>query len=710
MTDLTPSKIWWTADEIATAALPDLQATKRGVNSHADRCGWRGHPEFARRRAGRGGGWEYHWKLFPLRAQKKLIAEANKVEPLQVGRDDVWQYFETLNDATKQKAQDRLAAIQEVVAFETAGHTRFLAVGEVAELRGVSERTIWNWFAMIEGVSSEDWLAYLAPRHKGAQARKVSGDFHPDWWEILKADFLRLEKPSFASCYRRAKRIAENKKWDLLPERTARRRLETTVPRVTQVFAREGHEGLQRCFPPQTRDRTGMVALEGVNADCHKIDVFVEWPDGTINRPQIVAFQDLYSGKFLSWRIDHTPNKVAVMAAFGDMIDEFGIPQRCLFDNGREFANKWMTAGTKTRFRFKIREDDPLGVLPLLGIQVHWATPGHGQAKPIERGFRDFADDIAKHPRFEGAYVGNRPDAKPENYGSRAIELDEFLRIVDDGIAEHNARQGRLSETANGRSFDETFASSYANAPVRKATEEQRRLWLMGQEVVTMQRSHGLVKIHGNEYWSDWMNEHAGTRVVVRFDPEDLHAGAYIYAASGEFMGFAECKMKVGFFDLTAAKDSARQKAAYRRIESKLRDHHRPLKAKHVAAHLDDITKPEPSPLQAKVVKPSFGGQRNVPLVKRPGYIEQTDPELAAQTKALVVSMQDKKDQRADELAAIEEPLERFKRALEIKRRSAAAQPVGEAEAKWLRGYEMTPEYRGQLRMHESFGDAMFLE
>jgi len=91
MSDLAPSKIWWTADEIAAAALPDLQATKRGVNSHADRCGWRGHPEFARRRAGRGGGWEYHWKLFPLRAQKKLIAETNKVEPEQAGRDGVAQ-------------------------------------------------------------------------------------------------------------------------------------------------------------------------------------------------------------------------------------------------------------------------------------------------------------------------------------------------------------------------------------------------------------------------------------------------------------------------------------------------------------------------------------------------------------------------------------------------------------------------------------------
>lgn len=126
------------------------------------------------------------------------------------------------------------------------------------------------------------------------------------------------------------------------------------MPRVTQVFGREGAAGLMRCFPAQIRDRTTLTAMEGVNADCHKFDVFVRWMDGKVIRPQIVAFQDLYSGKILSWRIDHDPNSVMVMAAFGELVENWGIPRHCLFDNGHEFANKWMTAGAPTRFRFKI--------------------------------------------------------------------------------------------------------------------------------------------------------------------------------------------------------------------------------------------------------------------------------------------------------------------------------------------------------------------
>ncbi|WP_328809175.1 transposase domain-containing protein, partial [Profundibacterium mesophilum] len=70
-----------------------------------------------------------------------------------------------------------------------------------------------------------------------------------------------------------------------------------------------------------------------------------------------------------------------------------------------------------------------------MGIELHWATPGHGQAKPIERAFRDFADNIAKDPRFAGAYVGHKPDAKPENYGSTAIDIDRFVAVVGEGVA-----------------------------------------------------------------------------------------------------------------------------------------------------------------------------------------------------------------------------------------------------------------------------------
>ncbi|MEO0917403.1 MAG: transposase domain-containing protein, partial [Pseudomonadota bacterium] len=147
------------------------------------------------------------------------------------------------------------------------------------------------------------------------------------------------------------------------------------------------------------------------------------------------AFQDIYSGMILSYRLDRTPNSHCVQLTIGDLIEKWGIPEHVLLDNGREFAAKLITGGSKTRYRFKVKEDDPSGLLTSLGCEIHWALPYSGQSKPIERAFRDMCDRIAKHPAFAGAYTGNRPDAQPENYGEKAIPLDLFTSILDEEIA-----------------------------------------------------------------------------------------------------------------------------------------------------------------------------------------------------------------------------------------------------------------------------------
>ena len=331
-------KHWWTATELAKAHLPDLPKSQKGIENNAKREGWRDHPEFSRKRSGQGGGWEYNWQLLPLRARRVLLRDAtpstDRVAPSTLEQVEAHAYFETLTEKAKSKARNRLRIVQAVLEQERTGLTKRLAVDAMAQLERISSRSIWNWFGMVETVPPSDWLPYLAPRHKLATRRNKKTTCNPEFMDRLKADYLRLERPSFASCYRRVVRLAREHDWDTLPERTALRRLNEEVPRVTQIFAREGYVGLERCFPPQTRDRTGMVAMEGVNADCHKFDVFVQWPDqNRPERPQIVAFQDIYSGKILSWRVDHAPNKVAVMSAFRDMIETYGIPRRCLFDN-----------------------------------------------------------------------------------------------------------------------------------------------------------------------------------------------------------------------------------------------------------------------------------------------------------------------------------------------------------------------------------------
>lgn len=694
---------WWTAAEIAASGLPDVPGSRQGVEAYAKKLDWRAHPKLARRRAGRGGGWEYHWKLLPTRAQVQLMKQAEQIpdQPPRPERGDMWAWYDSLPDAVKKKAAGRLAVIQKVEDLSHA-MTKFLAVDAVARMEGVAPRTVWNWFELIEGVDVADRLAYLAPRHRAAAPVRKRAECDPQFLDWLKADFLRLEGPSFASCYDRVVGLCQARKVRFLSPRTARRWIDENVPQVVQVLAREGARGLAKCFPPQIRDRSTLSALEAVNADCHKIDVFVLWPgfDKPV-RPQIAAFQDLYSNKFLSYRVDLDPNKVAVMAAWGELVETYGIPRHCLFDNGMEFANKWLTGGTKTRFRFKVRDDEALGVLPQMGVKVHWATPAHGQAKPIERGFLDFADRIAKHPAFAGAYVGNRPDAKPENYMSRAIPLEDFLTILDQEIMAHNAREGRLTPNAKGRSFDQTFAESYGTAKIRKATPEMHRLWLMGQEERKLHRTHGELTLHKNGYWAEWMNEFSGQTVLARFNPEDLHEGLYIYSVAGEYLGFAECRKPVGFFDLVGAKLHAKLDRQRRKAAKELLDAQRSMTVAQYAAELATTPAPDTPMIAAKVVEIAPARHRT-PVISR--ALPVPDPAMDEQINGVVLSGDFTRRKSACSEEASDSAADLFWRALDIERRSEAGEAISAEDAEFWGRMQRLPEYQAQRTMFAKFG------
>lgn len=94
----------------------------------------------------------------------------------------------------------------------------------------------------------------------------------------------------------------------------------------------------------------------------------------------MVTIQDIYSRKILAWRIDESESALSTRLVFADLFVKWGIPKHCLLDNGRAFASKTITGGAKTRFRFKIKDEEPTGVLTALGIIIHWATPYRGQS------------------------------------------------------------------------------------------------------------------------------------------------------------------------------------------------------------------------------------------------------------------------------------------------------------------------------------------
>lgn len=604
---------WFTAAELAELALPGLPGDKRSLNRRAseerwpDRAGPGGEP-LSRPRAGRrGGGTEFHVSLLPGSARLELAARgltnpaADQVE-CQRPAAGSWRWYEGQSAKTKATAQHRAAVLAELDLLEESGMTRTAAIAETVRRHRVSSATLWNWLKLVDGVARHDRLPALAPRHQGGGKETEMDDL---LWTVFKSDYLRPSAPTLTSCYDRTAAIAAAQGLSMPSERTLRRRLEREVPASVLLLRRKGEEALRRSIPSGRRTIAELHALECVNIDGHKFDVFVTPPaGGKPVRPMMVAIQDIYSRKVLAWRIDLSETAVLTRLAFADLFTDYGIPRECVLDNGRAFASKWITGGAQTRFRFKIKEDDPTGLLTGLGIKIHFALPYRGQSKPIERAFRDMCDRISRHPAMEGAYVGNTPLAKPENYNSRAVAWDAFIAHVESGIIAHNAKLGRRTEAARGRSFDEAFAESYARAPIGKATPEQLRMALLQAEQVMVDRRTGEIKLFGNRYWSEECGELHGQRVTVRFDPDNLHSEVHLYGQNGRYLTRAGLVEDSGFLEVAGSKASGKRWADYRKRIRAGVDAEQLLAAEQVAAlQVDAIAPALPEPAVLRPVR-----------------------------------------------------------------------------------------------------------
>jgi len=600
-------KSWFTAGELAELALPGLPKAKRKVNERAAAEGWAlkvdqaGLP-LARPSKKRGGGLEYNIQLLPSATRTELIKRglvgtATVSSKAPIASPELWAWFEAQSDATKAEAQRRAGVLAAMEALERGGLTRSAAIACASATHKAASSTIWGWLELVKGVTPAERLPYLAPRRSGGGAEAAIDD---DAWKFLISDYLRPEKPTWSVCYwRMVREYAEPRGLSVPHSKTLYRKLERELDPRFVIARREGDDALRRTLPPQQRTVAGLHALELVNIDGHKFDVFVRFPCGRIGRPIMVAIQDIYSRKIVAWRLGESESAVLTRLAFADLFTNFGIPKGCVLDNGRAFASKWITGGAKSRFRFKIRDEEPTGILTALGVAIHWARPYRGQSKPIERAFRDLCDTIAKHPALAGAYTGNKPDAKPENYGERAIELAVFNQVVARGIALHNSRPDRRTEIARGRSFDEVFNLSYAAAPIGKANAEQQRMALLTAEQVSTDRHSGAVTLFENRYWSPEMSQIAGRKVTVRFDPDDLTLPVHIYDRAGRYLASAPVLEQTGFLDAASAKARAKQEAELRKSVRRVAEMEQLLTAEQLAAQLpayeDEAAPPEPN-------------------------------------------------------------------------------------------------------------------
>ena len=612
MNDLHDIQEWWSGPDLIRAELRFFSVSVETANQRLKPLRTKrsaSGKRLAQRRAGRGGGWEYHLSILPVELKDEIvnraILKARKAAPVEPKlpprtRDE----FDRLKPNARAKAHYRMRVLMEVEAYIDAKNSVDYSVARVAETIKEGSSTIFAWRKMVEGLPRIEWLPNLAPSHKG-KAGKIAA-CTPEAWEAIKTDYLRLEKPAFAACYRRLTTLAEVHCWEIPSQRALWDRLHREIKHSTFVLLREGAEEAAKLYPAQQRDRSVYTAMEALNADGHMFDTWVKWKDGTVIRPLMLMVQDLYSNKLLGWHVGKSESTTAVRLAFYKTFKDHGIPKEITLDNGMAFASKIMTGGQETRNRGKIQEGEQDGILTSLGIKVNWTKPYSGQSKPIERAFRDISDDVAKDPRFLGAYVGKSPVNKPaytHDPRDKAVPYELFMSVLEEGIQEYNNRKARRTDVCAGKlSFNQAFMQSVQEHPVTKATTEQLRVAMLVAEQKTARKPDGALWHLKNRYWADFLNEHIDEKVVIRFDPDSLHSGVHVYNEDHIYLGHASVQDKVGFNSISDARISGNAKKAQLKRDKETAEYQRSMTATQYAELFPEATEIEPEP-EAKTVR-----------------------------------------------------------------------------------------------------------
>lgn len=646
---------WFTSSELA--GTPGMPTTDRQIrNIMKDLAST--EPEKARQREG-SKATEYHISILPPTVQAALLRKAGKVvvggmtldlpkpQAPRYCKEQLWANWKKANDKAHAKAMARAAAVKAVHALVASGSTLMQAYQHISDEFDIALPTLRRYCAMVKGFDDSDWLAVLLPKNQQSATENRAGKLAPVSalaWEVFKADYLRRERPTAAACYERLKLTARERDLVVPSLDSLMRRMDMEVPHAQQVMLREGEHALMQLYPPQERTIEGLDAMEWINGDGYLHNVFVKWFNGEVIRPKTWFWQDIYSRKIVGWRTDISENTDSIRLSLMDVCSQYGIPREITIDNTRAAANKWMTGGVPNRYRFKVKPDEPMGMIPMLGIKLHWSSvllgKGHGQAKPIERAFGVGGLDeiIDKHPALAGCYTGPNPMDKPDNYGERAVDAAEFLRVVAEGVAIYNGKLGRQTETCRGvMSFDQAFEQSYAQATIRKASSEQLTMLLLQAEATRVSQ-HGTIRLEAggaiasrsNRYYHADLAEYAGQKVVARFDPQRLHEAVIVTTLNGLHICEAECLEKVAFGDTQQAREHKRKRTQHTKAVKAAALAQQSMSAMEAAALLPSVSdEPAPETKVVEMVRPVSLGNAALAVQPAPAMATQQQSEAA---------------------------------------------------------------------------------
>jgi len=522
---------FFSAQQFADMNLPGFYPDKSSIIRYAQREGWivkdrwnRWGPSYDRngnplsqKRAGKGGGWEYHYVLLPGEAYdhfvnlhvEKEVETGELVEAVDFAFKKAPDTLSQLNQWQRDVMEARLGILRWVEENSMRGG-RKKAIRDLTELcksnripsylrdlliqanaksgqqsgqgkAKVGRSTVYEWFAKREKYG----VAGLAP-----DLTKVTDFSIPDWgWAFLDL-YRNPNKPAIAAII---EKLPEQLPANVCPP--SRDQAERFLKKLAPVALHNGRMGPQALKSMKAFTRRGTEELWPTavySADGHTFKSKIEHPfHGQPFLPEVTAVIDIYSRYIPGWSVALAENSIGVLEALSVSIVEHddgrhrGLPAIWYTDNG-------------SGFRAKIFEDAGTGFYDRWGITAKNSLPYNSQARGvIERLNRSIWTPLSK--TFE-TYQGKDADKEA---------LREIRRITDKELRANRRAPFAITWEEFKQQVQQAI-DDYNNRPHSSLPRYR--------DPETLRYRHMTPK----EVWDKWLEEGGENRLIPKDEAADL--------------------------------------------------------------------------------------------------------------------------------------------------------------------------------------------
>lgn len=373
----------------------------------------------------------------------------------------------------------------------------------------------------------------------------------PEYYKnMFDSIYLQQTKPSIESCFKEVK-LESSLKGDYIPGIKAFRNHVRNMNKAMVIRAREGKKAFDdKCMPYIERDYSLISPNDWWVSNHHLWDIFVRIPNGKggwkLGRPWGSYWMDMRTRKIMSSIIRiESPNSDVVLCSFGLGVEHFGIPKGVRLDNGKDYKARDMFY---PEGKYICSEDDQKKIYNSLAanlqIAVTYAIPYNAKAKPIERVFNTFEEQLGKkYPSYAGSNAKKRPEDLKDLNIMDVITLEEFIEQHNRYVYEIYNETGHSGDSMYGKSPNQVY--SEIPFTIRRASKEVLYFSLMRVKGIRKVQRNGIT-FKGVHFRSDSCIDYIDQEVIAKYDPTKPEI-LYIFDMNENFLFTATKKPKKGW-------------------------------------------------------------------------------------------------------------------------------------------------------------------